>query len=155
MPIKIWNLRLGNPSLNSLPEDLCSGLSRHEKIHRLQSGLNPRTLDLEASTLKIKPGTFSSAGNAVVTIQTAGTAFVFSLQIPATILGTLSTGLQDLSVVFFYYLIISNRYMTRPRQLFVSIMLIMLTRRKENDTYLATVSRRCWSSQITMKIDKL
>ena len=28
----------------------------------------------------------------------------------------------------------------------------MLTRRKESDTYLATVSRHCWSRQITMKI---
>ena len=31
----------------------------------------------------------------------------------------------------------------------------MLTRRKESDTYLATVSRHCWSRQIMMKIDKL
>ena len=30
----------------------------------------------------------------------------------------------------------------------------MLTRRKESDTYLATVSRHHWSQQITMKIDK-
>ena len=31
----------------------------------------------------------------------------------------------------------------------------MLTRRKESDTYLATVSRHRWSRQITMKVDKL
>jgi len=31
----------------------------------------------------------------------------------------------------------------------------MLTRGKESDTYLATVSRHHWSRQITMKIDKL
>ena len=31
----------------------------------------------------------------------------------------------------------------------------MLKRRKESDTYLATVCRCCWSIQITMKIDKL
>ena len=30
----------------------------------------------------------------------------------------------------------------------------MLTRRKESDTYLATVSRHRWSRQIPMKIDK-
>ena len=40
-----------DPSLKSLPEDLCSGFLRPEKIHRPQSGLNPRTLDLEAITL--------------------------------------------------------------------------------------------------------
>ena len=39
----------GSPA--PLPEDLCSGFLRPEKIHRPQSGLNPRTLDLEASTL--------------------------------------------------------------------------------------------------------
>ena len=44
-------LRLGTPSLKSLPEDLCSGILRPEKIHRFQPGLNPRTLDLEVSTL--------------------------------------------------------------------------------------------------------
>ena len=38
-------------SLNSLPQDMCLGILRPEKIHRLQSGLNSRTLDLEASTL--------------------------------------------------------------------------------------------------------
>ena len=37
--------------LKSLPEDLCSWLLCPEKIHRPQPGLNPRTLDLEASTL--------------------------------------------------------------------------------------------------------
>ena len=31
----------------------------------------------------------------------------------------------------------------------------MLTGRKEIDTYLATVSRRRWSREITMKIDKV
>ena len=31
----------------------------------------------------------------------------------------------------------------------------MLTRRKESDTYLVTVSRHRWSRQITMKIDKI
>ena len=35
----------------SLAEDLCSVFLRPEKIHRPQLGLNPRTLDLEASTL--------------------------------------------------------------------------------------------------------
>ena len=35
----------------SLPEDLCSGVSRPEKIHRPQPGLNPRILDFEASTV--------------------------------------------------------------------------------------------------------
>ena len=30
----------------------------------------------------------------------------------------------------------------------------MLTRRKENDTYLATVSRHHWSRKITMKIEE-
>ena len=44
-------LRLGTPSLKSLPEDLCSGYLRPEKIYRPQPGLNPRTLDLEVSTL--------------------------------------------------------------------------------------------------------
>ena len=39
------------PSAQTLPEDLCSGFLRPEKIHRPQPGLNPRTLDLEASTL--------------------------------------------------------------------------------------------------------
>ena len=45
------NLTLGTPSLKSLPEDLYSGFLRSEKLHRPQSGLNPLTLDLEASTL--------------------------------------------------------------------------------------------------------
>ena len=53
--IRTWicrlNLGLGTPSLKSLSENLCSGLLRPEKIHRFQSSLNPRTLDLEASTL--------------------------------------------------------------------------------------------------------
>ena len=40
-----------DPSLKSLPEDLCSGFLCPEKIHRPQPGLNPRTLDLEVSTL--------------------------------------------------------------------------------------------------------
>ena len=31
----------------------------------------------------------------------------------------------------------------------------MLTRRKDSDTYLATVSRHRWSAQITMKVDKI
>ena len=31
----------------------------------------------------------------------------------------------------------------------------MLTRWRESDTYLATVSRHCWSRLIMMKIDKL
>ena len=55
-----WGLRFfnepeildsGPPSLKSLPEDLCSWFLRPEKIHRPQQDLNPRTLDLEASTL--------------------------------------------------------------------------------------------------------
>ena len=33
------------------PEDMCSGFQDPEKIHRPQPGLNPRTLDLGASTL--------------------------------------------------------------------------------------------------------
>ena len=41
----------GPSALKSLPDDLCSGFYRPEKIHRPQPGLNPRTLDLEASTL--------------------------------------------------------------------------------------------------------
>ena len=41
----------GPPSLKSLPEDLCSGFLRPEKIHRPQSDFNPQILDLEASTL--------------------------------------------------------------------------------------------------------
>jgi hypothetical protein len=40
-----------DPSLKSLPEDLCSGFFRPEKIDRPQPDLNPRILDLEASTL--------------------------------------------------------------------------------------------------------
>ena len=40
-----------DPSLKSLPEDLCSEFLRPEKIHQPQPGLNPRTLDLEAITL--------------------------------------------------------------------------------------------------------
>ena len=40
-----------DPSLKSLPEDLCSGFLRPEKIHRPQPDLSPRTVDLEASTL--------------------------------------------------------------------------------------------------------
>ena len=56
MPIKFCSeahLFLGSrtPSLKSLPEDLCSGFLLPEKIHRPQPGLNPRTLDPEASTL--------------------------------------------------------------------------------------------------------
>ena len=35
----------------SRPEDLGSEFLRPEKIHRPQPGLNPRTLDFEASTL--------------------------------------------------------------------------------------------------------
>ena len=31
----------------------------------------------------------------------------------------------------------------------------MLKRRKESDTYLATIRRHRWSRQITMKIDKI
>ena len=31
----------------------------------------------------------------------------------------------------------------------------MLTRRKQSDTYLATVSRHHWSPQIAMKLDKI
>ena len=31
----------------------------------------------------------------------------------------------------------------------------VLTRRKESDTYLATVSRHPWSPQIAMKVDKV
>ena len=56
MPIKFCSeahLFLGSrtPSLKSLPEDLCSGFLLPEKTHRPQPGLNPRTLELEASTL--------------------------------------------------------------------------------------------------------
>ena len=36
-----------------------------------------------------------------------------------------------------------------------NMMKNMFTRRKESDTYLTTVSRHCWSRQITIKIDKL
>ena len=41
----------GTPSLKSFPEDLCSGFLHPEKINRPQPGLNPQTLDIEASTL--------------------------------------------------------------------------------------------------------
>ena len=34
-------------------------------------------------------------------------------------------------------------------------MINMLTRRKESHTYLATVSRHCWSPKIAMKLDKM
>ena len=37
---RAWNLRLGTPSLKSLPEDLCSGVLYPEKIHRPQPELN-------------------------------------------------------------------------------------------------------------------
>ena len=37
--------------MKSLPEDLCSGFSRPEKIHQPQPGLDLRTLDLETSML--------------------------------------------------------------------------------------------------------
>ena len=40
-----------DPQIKVLPEDLCSGFLRPEKIHRTQPDLNPRTLDLETSTL--------------------------------------------------------------------------------------------------------
>ena len=40
-----------DPSFTSLSEDLWSGFLRPEKIHQPQSGLNLRTLDLEARTL--------------------------------------------------------------------------------------------------------
>ena len=40
-----------DPQIKVPPEDLCSGFLRPETIHRPQSGLNPRTLDLEARTL--------------------------------------------------------------------------------------------------------
>ena len=40
-----------DPSLKSLQEDLCSEFLRPERIYRPQPDLNPRTLDLEASTL--------------------------------------------------------------------------------------------------------
>ena len=44
--------RTRDPQLKvSLPEDLCSGFLRPEKLHRPQPGLNPRTFDLKASTL--------------------------------------------------------------------------------------------------------
>ena len=48
---RVWNLRLGTPSLKYFLEDLCSGFLRPVKIHRSQSGLNSRTLDLGARTL--------------------------------------------------------------------------------------------------------
>ena len=44
-------ISLGTPSIKSFPEDLCSRFLRPEKIHRLQPGLNTRTLDPEASML--------------------------------------------------------------------------------------------------------
>jgi hypothetical protein len=31
----------------------------------------------------------------------------------------------------------------------------ILKRRKEGDTYLATVSKHCWSLQVAMKVDKM
>ena len=37
-----------DPQLKVPPQDLCLGFFRPEKIHRPQSGLDPRTLDLEA-----------------------------------------------------------------------------------------------------------
>ena len=40
-----------DPRLKTLQEDLCSGFTRPEKIHRPQPDVNPRTSDLEASTL--------------------------------------------------------------------------------------------------------
>ena len=38
-------------SFKSLPEGLCYGFLRPEQINLPQPGLNPRTLDLEATTL--------------------------------------------------------------------------------------------------------
>ena len=40
-----------DPQLKIPPGGLCSGFLHPEKIHRLQPGLNLRTLDLEASAL--------------------------------------------------------------------------------------------------------
>ena len=41
---------------------------------------------------------------------------------------------------------------TREKEPFQNIMIKnMLKRRKESDTYLATVIRYCWSAQMTMK----
>ena len=51
MPEISENLRLGTPSLKSLPEDLWSGFLRPEKIQRPLPDLNPQTMDLKASTL--------------------------------------------------------------------------------------------------------
>ena len=47
--------------------------------------------------------------------------------------------------------------LTAGTQILIIIIIIitMLTRRKESDTYLATVSRHHWSREITMKIDKI
>jgi hypothetical protein len=41
----------GPRACKSLQEDLCSGFLRSEKVHRPYRGMNPRTLDFEASTL--------------------------------------------------------------------------------------------------------
>ena len=43
------------PSLRPLPEDLCWRLLPPEKIHQPQSGLNPQTLGLKASTVYLRP----------------------------------------------------------------------------------------------------
>ena len=49
--LRFFKSQTEDPSLKSLPEDLCSEFLRPEKIHQPQPGLNPPTLDLEASTL--------------------------------------------------------------------------------------------------------
>ena len=41
-------------SLKSQTRDLCSGFLHHEKIHRPQPGLNPRTLDLETTEINTR-----------------------------------------------------------------------------------------------------
>ena len=50
-PIKFCSEAYFFRFLDSLPDDLGSEFLRPEKIHRPQPGLNPRTLDLEVSTL--------------------------------------------------------------------------------------------------------
>ena len=51
LPLTNLKSHTRDPLLKFLPEDLCSGFLRPEKIHRSQSGFNPQTWDLEASTV--------------------------------------------------------------------------------------------------------
>ena len=52
---------------------------------------------------------------------------------------------------------LSNQLATAAAEMKIYLNQIknMLTRRKESDTYLATVSRHRWSRKIMMKIDKI